>query len=107
MDSHDETLRREHDALGELDIPAGAYYGIHTMRAVRNFPFSGYRLHAPFIKALALVKQACAATNAALGHLDREQSEAIMRPAGKWKTANCPTILSWTHSRAEQGPRRT
>jgi len=78
MDSHDETLRREHDALGELDIPTGAYYGIHTMRAVRNFPFSGYRLHAPFIKALALVKQACAATNAALGHLDREQSEAII-----------------------------
>ncbi len=78
MKSHDAPMRRERDTLGNLEIPADAYYGIQTMRAVRNFPFSGYRLPAPFIKAFAQVKQACAETNATLGFLDREQSDVII-----------------------------
>lgn len=78
MTSHDAPMRREHDALGELDVPAGAYYGIHTMRAVKNFPFSGYRLTTPFITAFAQVKQACAITNADLGHLEQELADAVI-----------------------------
>lgn len=78
MNTQNTPMRRESDALGELDVPIGAYYGIHTVRAAANFPFSGYGLRAPFIKALAQVKQACAITNATLGHLDRERSEAIV-----------------------------
>lgn len=78
MTSHDDTLRRERDTLGELDIPATAYYGIHTMRAAANFPFSGYRLPAPFIIAYAQVKQAAATTNHRLGFLDQPRWDAIV-----------------------------
>ncbi|BDQ33509.1 aspartate ammonia-lyase [Pseudodesulfovibrio portus] len=73
-----ERLRTERDGIGEIDLPADAYYGIHTSRAVRNFPFSGYRLHPAFIRAFAQVKQACAKTNALLGHLSGERGQAIM-----------------------------
>jgi aspartate ammonia-lyase len=70
--------RLEHDGLGELAVPADAYWGIHTLRAVRNFPFSGSRLHPAFIRAFAQVKQACARTNALLGHLPGERGRAII-----------------------------
>lgn len=78
MTCNDVHMRLERDALGGLNVPARAYYGIHTMRAVKNFPFSGYRLPAPFITAFAQVKQACATTNATLGHLDQEIADAII-----------------------------
>ncbi|QJB57551.1 aspartate ammonia-lyase [Pseudodesulfovibrio sp. zrk46] len=79
MTTHDAHTRRERDALGELDIPAGSYFGIHTLRAIRNFPFSGYSLRFPFIKAFAQVKQACAATNSSLGYLNDAESNAIIK----------------------------
>lgn len=78
MNSHDTPMRHERDSLGTMEIPRTAYYGIHTMRAVRNFPFSGYMLPRPFIKALAQVKQACATTNKNLGHLDPKLCDAII-----------------------------
>ena len=71
--------RLERDSIGELEIPADAYWGIHTLRAVRNFPFSGYRLHPAFIRAFALVKQACAETNVELKYLSKERGEAIAK----------------------------
>src|SRR5947209_19293872 len=54
--------RREHDPLGERDVPADAYWGIHTLRAIENFPITGVPVgHFPeFVRALALVKQAAA-----------------------------------------------
>ncbi|MCJ2164377.1 MULTISPECIES: aspartate ammonia-lyase [unclassified Pseudodesulfovibrio] len=70
-------FRLEHDGLGELAVPVDAYYGIHTLRAVRNFPFSGYRLHPAFIRAFAQVKLACAKTNMLLGYLPEEYGWAI------------------------------
>ncbi|MBI9080683.1 MAG: aspartate ammonia-lyase [Pseudodesulfovibrio sp.] len=70
-------MRRERDALGEMNVPSEAYYGIHTLRAVENFPFSGYRLHPAFISAFAQVKQACASTNTHLGYLSEERGDAI------------------------------
>lgn len=73
-----EGLRIERDGIGELALPADAYHGIHTSRAVRNFPFSGYRLHPAFIRAFAQVKQACAKTNALLGHLPGERGRAVI-----------------------------
>ena len=73
-----EDFRTERDGLGERAIPADAYWGIHTSRAVRNFPFTGYRLHPAFIRAFAQVKQACASTNALLGFLPGERGRAIM-----------------------------
>ena len=63
-------MRKECDGLGEILIPSDAYYGAHTLRAVENFPVSGYRLHKMFIEAFAYVKMACAQTNMEVGYLD-------------------------------------
>ncbi len=73
--------RRERDALGELRVPAGAYYGIQTMRAVANFPTSGLRQPDEMIAAVARIKRAGAETNAELGLLDRKIAAAIVRAA--------------------------
>lgn len=59
--------RLEKDFLGQKEIPAHVYYGIQTMRAVENFPITGYRIHEDLIKALAMVKKAAAMANM-LGH---------------------------------------
>ncbi|WP_342430751.1 aspartate ammonia-lyase [Neobacillus sp. FSL H8-0543] len=55
--------RIEKDFLGEKEIPEDVYYGIQTIRAVENFPITGYRIHNDLIKALALVKKAAAIAN--------------------------------------------
>ena len=59
--------RTEHDLIGSRQIPAEALWGIHTLRAVENFPLSGRRVHAAMIHAYGQVKLACARTNRALG----------------------------------------
>jgi aspartate ammonia-lyase len=73
------SVRREHDSLGERDVPSNAYYGIQTVRAKENFPFSGVRLchYEAFVRALACVKKAAALANAELGVLDGKIAEAI------------------------------
>lgn len=75
------STRREHDLLGEADVPANAYWGIHTLRAVRNFPITGVPIgHFPeLVRALVLVKQAAARANRRLGHLPASKAEAIDR----------------------------
>src|SRR5437764_2074498 len=72
--------RREHDLLGERDVPADAYWGIHTLRAVENFPITGVPVgHFPeFVRALALVKQAAARANKRLGHLPAQKADAVV-----------------------------
>ena len=78
------TVRRtrvERDSMGEFEVPADAYYGATTMRAVENFPISGVRLPRGFIRALGLIKQQAAAVNAELGLLDRALADAIVRAA--------------------------
>ena len=71
--------RREHDLLGEDDIPARAYWGIHTKRAVENFPITGVPIgHFPeLIHALAMVKKAAARANRKLGFLGHDKALAI------------------------------
>jgi aspartate ammonia-lyase len=69
--------RLEKDFLGTLEVPENVYWGIHTERAIRNFPISGYRVHASLIKALALVKKACCQANLETGHLASEIAEAV------------------------------
>jgi aspartate ammonia-lyase len=73
--------RVERDPLGELRVPADAYYGVQTQRAVENFAISGLRAPAPLVTATVLIKQACARANAALGRLDASVSEAIVQAA--------------------------
>jgi aspartate ammonia-lyase len=71
--------RREHDLLGDRDVDAGAYYGVHTLRALENFPISGSPIstHPDLVVALACVKQAAARANAELGLLTPEVADAI------------------------------
>ncbi|MGH6857766.1 MAG: lyase family protein, partial [Methylocella sp.] len=73
--------RREHDLLGEREVPAEAYWGIHTLRAVENFPITGIPIgHFPeLVRALALVKQAAARANRRLTQLAPEKADAIDR----------------------------
>jgi fumarate hydratase class II len=73
--------RRERDSMGELGVPADAYYGASTMRARLNFPISPLRLPRDFIRALGLIKRQAAIVNAELGLLDRRLSDAIARAA--------------------------
>jgi len=72
--------RREHDLLGERDVPLKALWGIHTLRATENFNISGIRLdHFPeFVEALAIIKRSCALVNCELGHLDKNLCDAIV-----------------------------
>lgn len=71
-------MRIEEDGLGEKEIPDTAYYGIHTQRAIENFPISRYRLHPEFIRAFAQVKKACALVNTELGYLEERIGKAIV-----------------------------
>ena len=74
------TFRVEHDFLGEKQIPADAYWGVHTARAVENFPISGTPISAmpALIRAFGFVKKAAARANAELGALDRKRAGAII-----------------------------
>jgi aspartate ammonia-lyase len=69
--------RIEHDFLGTLEVPADAYWGIHTQRAVNNFRISGLRVNTRLIRSLAQVKKACCLANADTGHLPKEKALAI------------------------------
>ncbi len=71
--------RREKDFLGAVRVPAGAYFGIQTVRAARNFPISGLRAHPEMVRATALIKKAAALVNARLGRLDKKRAAAIVR----------------------------
>jgi fumarate hydratase class II len=75
--------RVERDSMGEMEVPADAYYGASTQRAVENFPISGRPLSPRFISALGLVKRAAAEANAELGLLDATVAEAIARAAAE------------------------
>ena len=75
--------RTEHDALGEYPVPASAYYGIDTARAVANFPISSLRFQRPFIRALGALKQAAARANRDLGLVPAEIANAIIKAAGE------------------------
>src|SRR6187431_985729 len=64
-------FRTEHDSMGDVQVPAKAYYSAQTQRAVENFPISGWTLPKPLIHALGLVKLACAMANRDLGKLTK------------------------------------
>ncbi|SDM05845.1 lyase family protein, partial [Arthrobacter sp. ok362] len=72
-------FRSEHDLLGDRDVPADAYWGVHTLRAVENFPITGQPLSSNMylVRGLAAVKLAAARTNHELGLLDAERAAAI------------------------------
>ncbi len=71
-------MRVERDSLGERELPDDAYYGIHTLRAFENFPFSEDKIPEEFTVAFAEVKLAAAITNRDLGYLEKEIAEPII-----------------------------
>src|SRR5262245_19753973 len=80
------TTRTEKDSLGEKQVPADAYYGIQTLRAVENYPISGLKAHPRFIDAYIYQKKASALANVESGVLDRTKADAIV--------AACDEILA-------------
>ena len=74
-------FRSEKDSIGELRVPADAYYGVQTQRAVENFPISGMTAPPELITATVQIKKAAAEANAALGRLDPAIAAAIVRAA--------------------------
>lgn len=84
-----KSARIEYDFLGEMKVPKDAYYGIQTMRAVENFPISGYRLDKNLIISIAMVKKAAAYANMKTKRLPNYIGEVICQASqeimeGKW-----------------------
>ena len=75
------SVRIEKDSMGEMKVPADAYYGAQTARAVENFPISDLRFNRGFIAAMGLVKWAAADINHTLGLLDEQQKSLIQKAA--------------------------
>jgi aspartate ammonia-lyase len=81
--------RQEKDSLGYKDVPADAYFGVQTARAIENYPISGMRAHPTLVRAIAMEKEAAAEANLALGLIEPRVAEAILLAAkevqsGRW-----------------------
>ncbi|MWG33552.1 class II fumarate hydratase [Halomarina oriensis] len=76
-----DEYRTERDSLGEMQVPADAYWGAQTQRAVENFPISGITFSRRFVRALGVVKKGAAQANVELGHLDEEAGMAVVEAA--------------------------
>jgi aspartate ammonia-lyase len=79
-------MRIEHDMLGERQLEDSCYYGIHTLRALENFPLTGKPIHSELVRALVMIKKAAAITNTGIGILDGKIAYAI--------AAACDEILA-------------
>lgn len=73
--------RTERDSMGEKQIPADAYYGIQTLRAIENFPISGLRPNSTYVDACLLIKKATAIANGELGCIPQDIGQAIVQAA--------------------------
>jgi fumarate hydratase class II len=79
--SEDSEYRTERDSLGEVQVPADAYWGAQTQRAVENFPISGLTFGRRFVRALGIVKKAAAQANRDLGRLNEETAGHVVAAA--------------------------
>ena len=71
-------MRTESDSIGTRQVPAGAYYGVQSLRGAENFPITGQRLRPEFIVSMAQIKKACAICNYNVGELDGPRRDAIV-----------------------------
>jgi fumarate hydratase class II len=74
-------MRKEHDSMGEMQVPDLAYYGAQTQRAIENFPVSGITIPTSMIRALGMIKRSAAVVNHDLGNLDEARRNAIIEAA--------------------------
>src|SRR5690349_14105016 len=75
--------RTERDSMGEMRVPEDALYGAQTARAIENFPISGRPIPRELLRALAVIKAACARVNGRRGYLPKPLADAIERAAGE------------------------
>jgi fumarate hydratase class II len=90
-------FRIERDSMGEVQVPAKAYYGAQTQRAVENFPISGWALPAALIHALGLVKYACGVVNRDLGKLTKTGKNRLDDRQVKALLAACREVAEGRH----------
>ncbi|SFR58094.1 class II fumarate hydratase [Halogeometricum limi] len=76
-----DDFRTERDSLGEMQVPADAYWGAQTQRAVENFPISGITFSRRFVRALGVVKKGAAQANRDLGLVEEDVADAIVEAA--------------------------
>ena len=74
-------MRKEHDFIGELEVPDNVYYGVQTMRAIDNFKITGQIIDSDFVQAFAKVKKATILANMATGRMPKEIGEALAQAA--------------------------
>ena len=74
-------MRKEHDSMGEMQVPDDAYYGAQTQRAIENFTVSGITIPTSMIQALGMIKRSAAVVNHDLGNLDETRRNAIIEAA--------------------------
>ncbi|NRB01120.1 MAG: class II fumarate hydratase [Rhodobacteraceae bacterium] len=75
--------RTETDSFGPLEVPADKYWGAQTQRSIMNFPIGWERQPVAIVRALGVIKQACAEANKELGKLDTERADAIIEAASE------------------------
>lgn len=80
------TVRIEHDLLGDREIPAEVYWGIHTLRAIENFKISTQKISdvPQFVRSMVMVKKATAQANGALGAIKPEIAAAIEKACDEY-----------------------
>ena len=77
----DTNTRIEKDTMGDMQVPASAYWGAQTQRSIQNFKIGGETMPAPLVRALGIQKQAAAMANLDLGELELEIGNAIIKAA--------------------------
>jgi fumarate hydratase class II len=90
-------FRVERDSMGDVQVPAHAYYGAQTQRAVENFPISGWTLPPDLIHAMGLVKLACATANHGLGKLTQSGKNKLTEPQVAALMAACQEVADGKH----------
>ena len=74
-------MRKEHDFLGELEVPDDVYYGVQTLRAIENFKITGQRVDSDFVQAMAKVKKATVLANLSTGRMPEKIGKALIQAA--------------------------
>jgi aspartate ammonia-lyase len=74
-------MRKEHDFLGEMEVPDDVYYGVQTLRAKENFHITGQTIDSDFVQAMAKVKKAAALANMSTGRLDKKIGDLLVQAA--------------------------
>ena len=101
--------RLEHDLLGDAPVPAQAYWGVHTLRAIENYPITGKPIgsYPELVRALALINRRLRLHTRNWDSSMRRAQTPSLPPARRSLAASCTTSSWWTSSRAAPVPRPT